>query len=131
MTVPTFYAFTNPESHAFFLWLTDHSGIDVADLVARAMGDVERDSDYALFGDVSRSCRAALARRLGDTLRDRCADAVGHYPDDPPDLGRSGSTLVAHLLAFAVGRVDTESVAEAILRLHRKWSPDDSVPEAE
>jgi len=128
-----FFMFSNPESQCLFEWLADDNpGFSPEKAVADAYAAIERDPDLKAeldtFDCVSSVLRKALARQLDQMLEELAdADEVKQEYHRPGEEAR----LFAGLLQIALSGISTFQVAEAILRMLKKWSPNTTIPEIE
>jgi len=125
-----FYDFVNQQTYHFFTWVTKGGMVDVSDLVAKAMEQVEGNYGFQIGMDVSTTAK----RELADLLEERLLELldVGDLQDALGVVGTvdaSLDSLTGPLLALSVNQIYFDVTAEAILRQRGKWSPDTERPE--
>ena len=133
MARPIFFVFTNHATHRYFLWLTENNpDLDTAKMVLEAIDAAPSDEFFDLGEDISRSAQKVLAARIDQSIEELLLEheAGGLGVTDPPTDGTTDS-LFQSLAALGLGMVDALEVAEALMRLHGKWSPDNTIPEIE
>ncbi len=111
-----FFTFGNRAEEWLYDLVVDRGGAE--EMVLDAIGHAPEDEFFPFGEDISRSARTVLAGRLDELL----TDLVDEDEDGDP---------LAVLGIRYLKDIDTLNVAEALMRCCGKWSPDNSIPDAE
>jgi hypothetical protein len=129
-----FFNFGSTETFHFWTWITAGKGADPQELLRQAFDRLEVDPDVFEGECVSLGLRKHLSWLLDELLDRLWSDLVPLTTREEwgyDDIGTVGTleSLFNPLLVWAINKIDTGAVAEALLIKLGKWAPDTEIPE--